>query len=73
MIALAGKTIPGLQELKKYDVWPKSPMQTDIQDLAEQSGCLGSDVLIAKVNVAETAASTSASRNKRSERWESSV
>ena len=49
-------------------------MQTDIlEDLAEQSGCLGSDVLIAKVNVAETAASTSASRNQRSERWESSV
>ena len=51
----------------------KEPMQTEIQDLAEQSGCLRSDMLIAKVNVAETAASTSASRNERSERWESSV
>jgi len=59
---------------KKYDVRQKSPMQTDIlEDLAEQSGCLRSDVLIAEVNVAETAASTSASRNQRSERWESSV
>ena len=49
-------------------------MQTDIlEDLAEQSWCLRADVLIAKVNVAETAASTSASRNQRSERWESSV
>ena len=49
-------------------------MQTDIlEDLSEQSGCLRSDVLIAEVNVAETAGSTSASRNQRSERWESSV
>ena len=48
-------------------------MQTNVKDLAKQSGCLGSDVLIAKVNVAETAASTSASGNQRPERWESSV